>query len=321
MCRLLAYVAPQPLSLRNAVQEPTFATFRELSRVHCDGWGIAWLDPHAPERGSGVVGVRRSITCAADDREFDAVAADVTARAAIAHLRWATEGLAVTPANTHPFVGDGWAFAHNGFVRRSDALERLLSDRNRAAVAGTTDSERYFRFVLQCAERSGDMVTGIQQAAATIRETSGAVSINAMLLSASRLLAVQGLAGAIPPRDDLLALGDDPRRLPADHLDGYFRLFLRDRRDANRGNRNGNGNETDGDASGDGDALVIASSGVLRDGWIELPSDAVTDVNIATRDWTLHPLLDPLPADAGSAPGAAAPTAAAASASTGPGRQ
>jgi predicted glutamine amidotransferase len=266
MCRLLAFRAPTPRSLRDAVQEPTFSAFRELSRIHGDGWGVAWIESH------GQIAARRSTLPAIDDPLFLDAADEVSTGAGLAHLRWASEGLAIAPANTHPFIADGWAFAHNGFVRGSSAIEQLLSDRHRRALVGATDSERYFRLVLQCAEQSGDMVSGVQAAATRINELSGAVSINAMLLSAARLLAVQGLVGATPPLDDLLAMVEDPAQLPVDHLDSYFRLCY-----------------CTIDAS-----LVIASSGVPDHRWTELPANSVMDVDVASGDWQLHPLLSQL---------------------------
>jgi predicted glutamine amidotransferase len=276
MCRLLAYVAPQPLSLHDAVQDATFTAFRNLSRIHDDGWGMAWVgDPAADD---GIV-VRRSVTRAVDDPQFVAAATEIRARAGFAHLRWASDGLAVMPRNTHPFTAGGWAFAHNGFVRGSDVIEKLLEDRHRRALTGTTDSERYFRLVLQCAEHTGDMIGGVQQAATLINELSGAVSINAMLLSSSRLLAVQGLTGATPPLDDLLAKVEHPDQLPIDHLDGYFRL-------ARRANDAG---------------LVIASSGMPRDDWAEVAPNTVMDVDVMTGEWRLHPLLEATLSTAASA--------------------
>jgi predicted glutamine amidotransferase len=268
MCRLLAFRAPTPRSLRDAVPEPTFTAFRDLSRIHGDGWGIAWADP------DGGIAARRSTLPAIDDPHFLEAADEVSARAGLAHLRWASEGLAIAAMNTHPFVADGWGFAHNGFVRGSSAIEHLLSDRHRRALVGSTDSERYFRLVLQYAEHLGDIVGGVQAAATRINELSGAVSINAMLLSADRLLAVQGLVGATPPLDDLLAMVDDPSQLPVDHLDSYFRLCYR----------------------GIDDALVIASSGVPDHRWTELPANSVMDVDVVTGGWQLHPLLDRLQA-------------------------
>ncbi|HTW21653.1 MAG TPA: class II glutamine amidotransferase [Mycobacteriales bacterium] len=264
MCRLLAYVGPEPRSLRTAVGEATYTGFRDLARVHGDGWGMTWADPDA----AGSPRVRRSVASAAVDPDFDTAATNVAATAGFLHLRWATAGYPVVADNTHPFVADGWAFAHNGFVRGSDGIERLLTTRHRESLAGTTDSERYFHLVLQSAEQTGDIVRGVQLAAQTIADRCGAVSINAMMLSSTRLLAVHGLRGAQPPLDDLVELFPDPAGMPADHTEDYFRLSYRYV----------------------GETLVIGSSGLPNERWVDLPAEVVMDVDLTTGDWEVHPL-------------------------------
>ena len=119
MCRLLAYVSPAPRSLQDAVQEPTLSSFRALARIHRDGWGMAWAQPGT----AGGVEVRRSTISAAEDPSFVTAATEIEALAGFLHLRWASEGFAIAPANTHPFLADGWAFAHNGFVRGAEHIE------------------------------------------------------------------------------------------------------------------------------------------------------------------------------------------------------
>lgn len=264
MCRLLAYATAVDATLADAVEPSTVTAFRELSCLHGDGWGMAWADG-----GSAGPRVWRSTTSAADDPEFEAAATTVAARAGFLHLRWATTGLAVRPDNTHPFVGDGWAFAHNGFVSGADAIERLLSDRNRRALRGSTDSERYFRLVLQCAERTGEIVEGLQMAAGTIRELCGAVSLNAMLLSADRLLAVHGLSGAAAPIEDMLEVFPTVDQLPLDHHGSYFQLSYR----------------------AVGNTLTVTSTGTPRDGWSAQPPDSVLEVDLGSVRWRSHPLL------------------------------
>lgn len=264
MCRLLAYASPVERTLADAVDPATLKAFRSLSRLHGDGWGMAWA-----VGGAADPLVQRSTMSAADDPEFERAATTIAARAGFLHLRWATTGIPVRPDNTHPFVGGGWAFAHNGFVRGAQTIERLLSDPNRNALTGETDSERYFRLVLQCADRAGDMVAGLQSAAEQIRDLSGAVSVNAMLLSSDRLLAVHGLSGAQPPLDDMLEVFPTVDHLPLDHLDAYFQLSCRVT----------------------GDTLVVTSSGTPRDGWTTQAPNTVLDVDLGTVSWQSHPLL------------------------------
>jgi predicted glutamine amidotransferase len=265
MCRLLAYASAGERSLEDAVGADVLAAFRSLACVHGDGWGAAWTSAAEP----GGVTAQRSTTSAAEDPAFAAAGQRIRGRAGFLHLRWASAGIPVDPANTHPFVADGWAFAHNGFVRGSDRILELLPARHRTALRGTTDSERYFRLVLHCAERTGDVVAGVQLAARLILDIAGPVSINAMLMSSSRLVAVHGMTGARPPVDDLLALVEHPDHLPQDHLEGYFHLAYRQI----------------------GDAIAIASSGLPRDGWTALLPDSVMDVDIASASWVRQPLL------------------------------
>ncbi|HEY6542827.1 MAG TPA: hypothetical protein VIZ18_17925 [Ktedonobacteraceae bacterium] len=43
MCRLLGYVARQPV-IAEDVLEDSLAAFIDVSHLHADGWGLAWYD-------------------------------------------------------------------------------------------------------------------------------------------------------------------------------------------------------------------------------------------------------------------------------------
>src|SRR4051794_489762 len=96
MCRLLGWVAKDGLSLRDVLGEESFVAFAQLSRIHADGWGLAYAAGDELE-------VERSTTNASADPAFAAVATDAVARAGLAHLRWASPGLPVELCNAHPF--------------------------------------------------------------------------------------------------------------------------------------------------------------------------------------------------------------------------
>ncbi len=72
-------------------------------------------------------------------------------------MRRATVGK-VALENTHPFRHAGWTFVHNGtvpyFAEVRDDLLAELPTAHRAAIAGSTDSEHLFHFVLACHERA-----------------------------------------------------------------------------------------------------------------------------------------------------------------------
>lgn len=263
MCRLLGYVAGGDRSPTEVVGSTTLARFRALARVHRDGWGAAWSTPDG-------VRTRRSTTPALEDDGFDEHVRDARGPAGLLHLRWATPGLEVMPQNTHPFSGDGWAMAHNGSVPDSKKLLDLLPDRHRAALRGTTDSERFFRLVLARAEEGGDLLQALRSTAATVLDLVGPVSINTLWLSRTRMLAVHGLGGARPPVAELLAAHPGPGGLPPDHTGSYFRLAHR---------------RTD-------QGLLVMSSGLPRAGWTDFTPDTVLDVDLTTGATTWHDLLD-----------------------------
>ncbi|HKH88597.1 MAG TPA: class II glutamine amidotransferase [Acidimicrobiales bacterium] len=276
MCRLLAYVSESPRSVEDLLGPTEFTSFRELSHLHRDGWGMSWLaarDDAASSGGEtgvrlgGDVRARRSVLPAYEDPAFDALAGRRLGRAGFVHLRWATSGLAVTASNTHPFLGDGWAFAHQGSIPSTDHLDALLAPEWLGRRQGTTDSEGYFLYLLQCFEQTGSLVGGAQKAVTDIVRACGLTSLNAILLSSSSLLVVHGRAGLEPPRDDLLAAVARPEDVPPDHLEAYFRLRYR---------------RVD-------DSLVITSSGVAGQGWEQVPEDSIVQVDLHTREMSIHP--------------------------------
>jgi predicted glutamine amidotransferase len=180
MCRLLGMVSRTPTQLTASLDD-LLGPFTELSGEHCDGWGLAaW-------NGSGLA-TAKGIDQARSSQCFrSAVAAPVT-DAALLHLRKASPGLPVVPANTHPFTAGTLAFAHNGYFTPVDAVDDLIDDDELADAAGTTDSERYFRLVLT-RMRYQDPVDAIASAAADIRSRTELGSLNCLLLTEHALYA------------------------------------------------------------------------------------------------------------------------------------
>lgn len=252
MCRLLGYVTRTDSAIRKVLSGSDFDQFTQLSRLHRDGWGMAW-------RSGDAVRAASAPTAALDDPDFARLADAPLADLGLVHLRWATNGLAVQPANTHPFVADGIAMAHNGSITPIDELDALLSPASRAALAGTTDSERYFRFILEKVAAAGDTVAGVREAVEVLADRFPRSSLNAMLIEPDRLIAVHASSTATPPVDDVLALFPDPDHAPADHYDRYFRLRYR--------------------VSEDG--VVIASTGLTGTDWRPVPDNSLLVVERA----------------------------------------
>jgi predicted glutamine amidotransferase len=197
MCRLVGWVAQEGLSLRDVLGEESFVAFAQLSRIHADGWGVAYAS------GDGL-DVERSTSNASADPAFTGVATGAVARAGLAHLRWASPGLPVELCNAHPFRWGQTAFAHNGGIYPFDRVGELLDDRWRARLSGTTDSEHFFLAVMaEMADSGDDLPTALPRVLRRITEDFTPSSLNAMFLAPEALYVLnchdESIRPVLPP--------------------------------------------------------------------------------------------------------------------------
>ncbi len=182
MCRLLGYVSHQPVSL-DAVLGGRRDDFFNLARQHGDGWGVALGDDDG-------LHLQKEPGSALTSPELADLSARSSARAGLAHLRWATLHLAVRPENTHPFTDGEIAFAHNGSVSPPGALDALIAPELADQRLGTTDSERYF-LALRSRMRHRDVGAALAQTVEDVVLSGASVhSLNALLLTPTHLYAV-----------------------------------------------------------------------------------------------------------------------------------
>ena len=248
MCRLLGWVAQEPRTLVDLIGDRGVAALTGLSQHHVDGWGLAWLD------NDGLHSMR-SVLPAHADPSFATAAANVRADAAVLHFRWATPGLPVRVANTHPFCHDGAAFVHNGRILPFAALARHVPAAARETLEGDTDSECYFRILLAQVRAKG-AVEGVRQTIAEIGVELTPSSLNALLLTDESLIAVSCYDPASSPTVGGLATVMLEDEEPPEPLPGHFELRYR----------------------ATPDAVVVASSGWPQEGWQLLPNGAVLQV-------------------------------------------
>lgn len=273
VCRLIGWTSARPRTLAQLVGDDRIdALVTDVSRLHPDGWGAALSD--RTDGGRPDLRVERSTEGALRDPGFLTVVRSAPAQAALLHLRRATAGYAVEPVNTHPFVFDGWAFAHNGTIPEAERIDGLLGGQWRARRAGTTDSERYFLCVLERMEKEGDLVDGIRAAVADIRSECGLGSMNAMLLGPDVLAVVHARAGTVPPLDILLeTVGGDVALLPPEHTDSYYDLRYR----------------------AGADSIVVSSTGMPDASWEPLAEESVLVADRATGTVAVWPLAGGAP--------------------------
>jgi predicted glutamine amidotransferase len=181
MCRLLGAIARRPQPLTELLADD-LKPFTQLSQRHCDGWGVAYWNPH------GDLVTEKRPEAARGSAAFEATIDAATTDAALLHLRRASPGMPTDARNTHPFVAGSIAMAHNGYSYPRAVLDTLLADAHGPEPAGDTDSERYFGLIL-AAMRDSPPVSAIETAIEAISANAHFVSLNCLLLTNEALYA------------------------------------------------------------------------------------------------------------------------------------
>jgi predicted glutamine amidotransferase len=262
MCRLLGVVSASPISVTDAVGDDVLEDFLALTQIHGDGWGVA-----AVPVGGAEPRVEVSADNATDDPRF-AAAVKEPAAATVVHLRWATNGLAVAPENSHPFTAAGLAMAHNGSIKPMGPLDALVDPESAALLQGTTDSERYFAVIRQHRRTATSLAEAVRRAVVEIRTLYPDASLNALVLGEGQLIAVHAHASSVLLDEDIEEISATD--LPAEHLEDYFALRV---------------------ARPDDRTLVIGSTGFGDLAWEPLPPESVASVSLLDLSITVHPLV------------------------------
>jgi predicted glutamine amidotransferase len=214
-----------------------FQEFVKLSAIHCDGWGIT-------DKSGEVV---KEADCAVKNPNFMEVIKSNKSDGALLHLRWATSGLPVNKANAHPFHFGKYSFTHNGSINPPTALDQFIAPRYLQEAVGNTDSERYFLLVIQKIEELG-LVPGIKAAVKIIKENTSFSSINAMLLSPSKLIVITE---------------HDNQKRPDFGGEDYYDLHYKE----------------------DDHAILVASSGWPQDGWHKIANHTMLVIDRHDRSF------------------------------------
>lgn len=263
MCRLLGFASPAPVTVESALGPGQREVFADMARLHRDGWGTAWRN------ADGLIERRGRPSCGVGDVELENTLAGGPSTARIVHLRLATQGLARTSANTHPFLADGMAFAHNGSLAPTGPIERLIGEAQLDALEGTTDSERYFAAVRTAIARGASVMDALVDTVVSLRAAYPNRSLNALLITGSDLFAVHASENVPIPHGVFARSGIPADLLPRNHDDAYY--LMRSRR-------------------GQDGSILFASSGLDISGWQPLPAESVTRVSLGTLVMETVPL-------------------------------
>jgi glutamine amidotransferase len=263
MCRLIGFVSPTERTLSDLIGGLQCSTFQHLSRLHSDGWGTMWLD------GERRLESVKIATAGQDDILLTDAMTEQPTTGRVVHLRMATDGMAVRPENSHPFVTDGIGLAHNGSIVPTAALLESLDDEVLAGVLGDTDSELYLAAIRQNVRRGMNLADAVFSTVSWLRSVYPKASLNALILSPTEFVAVHASSFSVPPLAEFAASGLSDDELPLGHLDAYYQLsYLR---------------------APDG-AVAISSTGIDRSGWTPLPAESVTTVDLDSYELTTREL-------------------------------
>ncbi len=181
MPRLFATISESPIKVRFVKQALKLKT-KELPDWLPDAYGVAWY-------GEGGWKLRREKL----DAEYEGVLTEVEGSVLVSHVRPVSMG-PLLDENIMPFIDSGWAFAHHGYIDRG-ALIEFLDTKNKKVLKGSTDSEVYFRLVLQEINRRRDPVMGLTAAVYKIEDIGYFTSLNSVLTDGRRLYALRYVKG------------------------------------------------------------------------------------------------------------------------------
>jgi predicted glutamine amidotransferase len=173
MCRWLAY-SGSPIRLEElllnrdrSLIDQSLHSRLGATTTNGDGFGVGWYDDSDTPR------LYRSVHPAWNDRNLRELAAGISSRLFLAHIR-ASTGTAIQETNAHPFRYGRWLWMHNGLIREFPKLRRELmlaiDESLFASIEGTTDSEAMFYLALTFGLET-DPVGAVEKMVGLVEET------------------------------------------------------------------------------------------------------------------------------------------------------
>ena len=173
MCRWLAY-SGSPIRLEEllvardrSLIDQSLHSREGATPTNGDGFGVGWYDDTDTPR------LYRSVAPAWNDRNLRELAAGISSRLFLAHIR-ASTGTAIQQTNSHPFRYGPWLWMHNGLIREFTAVKRDLAFAVDPSlypeIEGSTDSELFFYLALTFGLED-DPPTAVERAVGLIEET------------------------------------------------------------------------------------------------------------------------------------------------------
>jgi len=169
MCRLAAYSGPR-ISLDKFLLSPNHGLISQSwqpkemreAKLNADGFGIGWFaEDEIPATYINTQPIW-------SDPNLHSLGKSLHQSTWLATIRSATLAHDVSFANTQPFCGDNFLFAHNGYLHRfrdnwRSQIRNSLKAEHENRIHGTTDSEYLFAlFAQHYAETNNDAVGALR---------------------------------------------------------------------------------------------------------------------------------------------------------------
>ncbi|MFT8704679.1 class II glutamine amidotransferase [Bifidobacterium aquikefiricola] len=289
MCRLLGYATDgRNLSLEEVLGHEAVVEFREISKIHNDGWGTALLaatqeEPFSKDGGAPSPETEnryyRSTVEAALDPAFEAFAKQ-PARGAIFHLRLASSHIPLIMENQQPFYSSGIAFIHNGDISDDEGHNIVqnpdfpIDKELFLSTGGKSDTAMYFSIVLQELSEGYSLEQAVSQAIGKLRKVYPKSSYNCMVQSRDQMVCVRASGRTeTPPRISEIYKEYGVERHALDYRAIRYRE-IKDTQDKQVG-------------------VVVSSSGFTQrpeDGWIELQNNELISISNRTGEYSIRSL-------------------------------
>lgn len=237
MCRLAAYVGRAPVTLSSLLYDPPHSlehaahSPKELlaGTVNVDGTGVAWWE-------DGQADPMRYVTAQPpwSDPNLPDLSRRLRGSTILAAVRSATPGIPFGPANVAPFVVDGMAGVHNGWIGgfRSGlgrVMLQQLSDARFGQLAAMNDSLALFLMVAQAMEDDpgasiAEGVTRvIERVAKEVVRVGEQATLNLVVAGAGEVVAARTSAGFDVNSLYVCETGDSVRLAsePLDHSEDW----------------------------------------------------------------------------------------------------
>ncbi len=233
MCRHLAYLGP-PVPLAALLVDPAHSLLRQSwaprdmrggGTINADGFGVGWYP------GDGEVPVRyRRDRPIWTDEGLARLAQVTVAGAALAAVRSATPGMAVTEAACAPFAEGRWLFSHNGVVAgwpdSVAGVAGVLPVTDLLTLDAPTDSALLWALVRHRLRNRAPLAAAVALTMVDVLTVAPDSRLNLLLTDGHTIVAsarghalsVRAAEGAVTVASE--PLDDDPRwrEVPAGHL-------------------------------------------------------------------------------------------------------